>query len=64
MTLSWVTEFRDFQGKEHRLPSILDPEEVVQLLKYIRTIQNFMCLSTIYACGLRISEALNGHTMT
>jgi integrase len=44
--------------KEHRLPSILSREEVFRVLKHIKTIQNYTCLSTIYACGLRISEAL------
>lgn len=44
--------------KEHRLPSILSREEVFRVLDHIKTIQNYTCLSTIYACGLRISEAL------
>ena len=44
--------------KEHRLPSILSREEVFRVLKHIKTFQNFACLSMIYACGLRISEAL------
>lgn len=44
--------------KEHRLPSILSREEVFRVLDHIKTIQNYTCLSTIYACGLRISETL------
>jgi len=44
--------------KEKRLPCILEQEEVYRLLGCIRTFHNYACLSTIYACGLRISEAL------
>jgi integrase/recombinase XerD len=44
--------------KERKLPSILDKAEVHQLLECIKTHQNYACLSTIYGCGLRISEAL------
>lgn len=40
------------------LPSILDRDEVYRVLGCIRTFHNYACLATIYACGLRISEAL------
>lgn len=44
--------------KEKRLPCILEQEEVYKVLRCVRTFHNYACLSTIYACGLRISEAL------
>jgi integrase/recombinase XerD len=44
--------------KDKRLPCVLEREEVFRLLGCIRTFHNYACLSTIYACGLRISEAL------
>jgi len=44
--------------KERRLPCILERGEVFSVLGCIRTFQNYACLSTIYACGLRISEGL------
>jgi integrase/recombinase XerD len=44
--------------KERRLPCILERQEVFGVLGSIRTFHNYACLSTIYACGLRISEAL------
>ncbi len=44
--------------KEHRLPSILSRKEVFRVLKHIKTFQNFASLSSVCACGLRISETL------
>ncbi|MBI4321482.1 MAG: site-specific integrase, partial [Chloroflexi bacterium] len=41
-----------------RLPCILDRDEVFRVLGCVRTFHNYTCLATIYACGLRISEAL------
>lgn len=40
------------------LPCILDWDEVYRVLGFIRTFHNYAGLATIYACGLRISEAL------
>lgn len=40
------------------LPCILDRDEVYIVLGCIHTFHNYACLATIYACGLRISEAL------
>jgi site-specific recombinase XerD len=45
--------------KKKILPVILTTEEVRQILGHIRQIRYFVCLSTIYACGLRIAEATN-----
>ena len=42
--------------KEKKLPAILSQEEVRQILSRVRQTRYRVCLSTIYACGLRISE--------
>lgn len=44
--------------KPRKLPCILDRDEVYRILGCIKTFHNFACLATVYACGLRISEAL------
>lgn len=44
--------------RERRLPCILSREEVFQILSNVKTFHNFAFLSTVYACGLRLSEAL------
>ena len=45
---------RPGQGK--RLPVVLSTTEVRQILGHIRRLHYRVCLSTIYACGLRIQE--------
>lgn len=37
--------------KTHRLPCILDSDEVYRILSCGRTFHNYACLATIYACG-------------
>ncbi len=44
---------------EARLPAILSTEEVQRLLGCVHTAHNRAFLSTIYACGLRLQEALH-----
>lgn len=44
---------------EARLPAILSVEEVRRLLGRVRTPHNRAFLSTVYACGLRLQEALH-----
>jgi site-specific recombinase XerD len=44
--------------RERRLPCILSREEVFQILCKVKTFHNYAFLSTVYACGLRLSEAL------
>jgi integrase/recombinase XerD len=44
---------------ESRLPSVLSREEVRAVLSAVRTAHNYAFLSTVYACGLRLTEALN-----
>jgi integrase/recombinase XerD len=43
-------------GKEQKLPVVLSQAEVRSLLRCVRVPVYRVCLSTIYACGLRISE--------
>jgi len=43
---------------ESRLPTILSREEVRSILACVRTAHNHAFLSTVYACGLRLQEAL------
>ncbi|HCN66797.1 MAG TPA: site-specific integrase [Candidatus Accumulibacter phosphatis] len=43
---------------ESRLPAVLSREEVRALLACVRTPHNRAYLSTVYACGLRLQEAL------
>jgi site-specific recombinase XerD len=42
--------------KEKKQPVILSREEVLRILSCIQKDHHRLCLSTIYACGLRISE--------
>ncbi len=42
--------------QEHKLPVILSLEEVHTLLRCVRLPRYRACLSTIYACGLRLQE--------
>ena len=42
--------------KVHKIPIVLSQEQVYQILSCLRKPHYRVCLSTIYACGLRISE--------
>jgi len=44
---------------EARLPAVLSREEVRALLGCVRTPHNYAFLATVYACGLRLQEALH-----
>ena len=45
--------------REYRLPCILSREEVFHILSKVKTFHNYAFLSTVYACQLRLSEALD-----
>ena len=47
-----------FTKKRSHLPSVLTPEEVSRLLAAVETLKVRVLLTTMYACGLRISEAI------
>jgi len=44
--------------KKRKLPIVLSREEVVRLLRCVTRPHHQTCLSTIYACGLRVSEGV------
>lgn len=45
--------------RERLLPCILSREEVFDILARVGAFSNYAYLSTVYACGLRLSEALS-----
>jgi integrase/recombinase XerD len=54
---SWAVEQIPFPKQPKRLPSVLSPEEVGTLLKAVRNRKHRLVLMTMYATGLRVSEA-------
>jgi integrase len=42
-----------------KLPVVLSAQEVRQILKQVKGFDHRVCLSTIYSCGLRLSEGVN-----
>lgn len=59
---TWPTLILVRPPQEQKLPVVLSREEVQQLLSCIRIQCHQVCLSTIYACGLRRQEALGLQT--
>jgi integrase len=47
--------------RERRLPCVLSKEEVFRILKRVTTFHNYVFLTTVYSCGLRLREALYLH---
>jgi hypothetical protein len=47
--------------RERRLPCILSRKGVFRVLAHGTTFHNYVFLATVYACGLRLSEALSLH---
>jgi integrase/recombinase XerD len=45
-------------AKQHKLPVVLSPDEVWHILNQVRLPHYRVCLSTIYACGLRLLEGV------
>lgn len=45
--------------KEKRLPCVLSRKEIYDILNCVTTFHNYTYFSTVYACGFRLSEALN-----
>ena len=52
----WPTLLFIRPGREKKLPVVLSRDEVHQLLSNIRLQRYRVCLTTIYSCGLRLSE--------
>lgn len=44
--------------KENRLPCVLNRDEVIEVLSHVHTFHNYVFLTTVYTCGLRLQEAL------
>ena len=45
-------------AKEKKLPVVLSQEEVCRVLSCLRSFRHYVCLSTIYSCGLRLGEGI------
>jgi len=45
--------------KEKKLPVVLSQDEVRRLLGCLRSFRYYVCLSTIYSCGLRLREGVH-----
>lgn len=54
----WVLEMSK-PKQEKKLPVVLSQEEVRRVLENVREEHYRVCLSTIYGCGLRLSEGVN-----
>jgi site-specific recombinase XerD len=54
---TWPTLEMARSSQERKLPVVLSTDEVRRVLHCIRRLHYRACLSTIYACGLRIGEA-------
>jgi integrase/recombinase XerD len=54
----WTIIQIPFAKREKRLPTVLSPEEVAALLKAVPNRKHRTLLTTIYATGLRVSEAV------
>lgn len=55
----WIIQHIPFPRKESRLPQVLSLEEVSRFLQAIPQLKYRMLLTTLYATGLRASEALH-----
>lgn len=56
---TWTTLDLVRPAREHKLPVVLSREEVQRILGCVRRPRYQMCLRTIYACGLRLSEGVH-----
>lgn len=54
----WPVQHLPYAKRPKKLPAVLSDQEVVSLLQCLPNISHRMALLTIYATGLRISEAL------
>jgi site-specific recombinase XerD len=55
----WATLALVRPQREKKLPVVLSVEEVRQILAWVRRWRYRVCLSMIYACGLRLQEGLH-----
>jgi integrase/recombinase XerD len=59
MQRQWTTLALVRPQREKKLPVVLSVDEVRQILARVRRWRYRVCLSTIYACGLRLQEGLH-----
>ena len=52
----WPTLLFIRPGREKKLPVVLSRSEVHRILSHVRLLRYRVCLTTIYSCGLRLSE--------
>jgi len=52
----WPTLLFIRPGREKKLPVVLSRDEVRQTLSHLELLRYRVCLTTIYSCGLRLSE--------
>ncbi len=55
----WRVEHLPYGKRPRRLPVVLSPEEVQRLLACVHPLKHRVLLTTAYACGLRLSEAIH-----
>jgi integrase len=55
----WPTLLFIRPGHEKKLPVVLSRDEIHKLLHSVRLLRYRVCLTTIYCCGLRLSEGMN-----
>lgn len=55
----WPTLLFIKPGREKKLPVVLSHDEVRNILNRVRLLRYRVCLTTIYSCGLRLSEAIH-----
>ena len=55
----WPTLLFIRPGHEKKLPVVLSRDEVRAILSNLELLRYRACLTTIYACGLRVSEGIN-----
>jgi integrase/recombinase XerD len=55
----WTVQLIPAPKKDHRLPVILSPQEVLQLLQAAPSFHHHVIFSTMYGTGMRVSEAVH-----
>jgi len=55
----WTTIGLVRPAREKKVPVILTRKEVIAILAEVKLLRYRVCLETIYACGLRLSEGIN-----
>jgi site-specific recombinase XerD len=58
----WTVQLIPAPKKDHRLPVILSPQEVLQLLQAAPSFAHHVIFSTMYGTGMRVSEAVHLRT--